>query len=223
MNIQSNFGDYYDSCSYMCGENVFYKRIINNRVLVGGNKNEWGYTQHKRFTEDNKLLSNLHSVFNKYTPIGDCAVLLIGEKVYSFILRRTVNYTEAPKDMYSNPKDIYKYHISFEGNTPQEKQHLAANYIDLYNAIRVIDTSPIILFSSYRDQTDQHSGQEMDTPVVLNPQLKRIGLSKFIPNYEVIQELELYINNCTNTESTITLSDVQKANNAGFDKHSFRH
>ena len=222
MNIQSNFGDYYDGCTYMCGEDVFYKRIINNRKLEGGTKNEWGHYTHKHYTEDTQLLTDLRAIFNKYINIADCAVLIIGEKVYPFIMRTVFDKVVPSTHRYGIDVTVYKFPVELVGTKPKEVQHLTANYNDLYSAVRKLDQSPIVLFSNYTDQDEQPPGQEMTGKVILNPQLKRVGLSNFVPSHEVIQELELYINKLNTNEQIITLSDKLKIGNAGFDNKSFR-
>ena len=49
-----------------------------------------------------------------------------------------------------------------------------------------------------------------------------IGFSKIMSAQNVIQEIELFLNKISNTETDIEFSNNLKIINAGFDKNSFR-
>jgi len=221
MRIVSKFSDYYDGCTYMCGEDIVYERIMNNRVHIG---KEHGYSDYK---EDSKL-KELEKVYNKYNRgiarrySIDNSLVIIGEKVIPFL---TVEYDEGYKFIY----DINDLDSLFDENNVSKhyksklREHFKKSNYDLYREVRKISSDVIISFSLYTDAWDVPIVNRMDSYVTINPKLKNLGTSKFLEPHQCIQEIELYLNKLNSQEQDVVFSNDVKIQSAGFDDKSFRH
>ena len=231
MKIISKFSDYYDSCTYMCGENIVYERNMNLRKEVKGTYkyNKKIHTTHT-IIQDSPQIKEIKEIIDKYITnwlgyiksynkpysIHFRAFVIIGDKFYPFI----------EENYYDKDNKFIKRELIFDYTSDIDyhyKTHIIINYNDMIKKIREISNEPIISYSSYEQKEDVSYYIKMNKGVMLNPSLKELGFSKLIPAHEVIQEIEMFINRINNVETDVEFSDKQKLNNAGFDKHSFKH
>jgi len=229
MKIVSKFEDYYDGCTYMCGENVFYKRTLNLMTLTD-NKELYSnkYYVTPPIAHDIGCLFVKYIGRNHFSTSGNVhkSICIIGELVIPFITIKTKG--ELRPKTWQHGSDYYDYSFEFifdESKVSDKflKEHLTKSHVDLYNAIRQICAEPIISYSSYEDMySELPDNLKMSSGCTINPVLKRLGFSKVIPNHTVIQELELYLNKLANPESAVQMPDNIKIQSKGFDKKSFR-
>lgn len=232
MKIQSKFQDYYDSYQYNLGEDVFYNRNINLRVLENNIIKEPDY------------LKSCNYIFKKYLPnrtedinwktndiISEMYfnIIFIGDKIipyctlyfgdyYHYIIGKNIKYINI-----FDIEDVIKTSEMTHYNIRMLKNHLSANYSTLFDKIREITTEPIISFSSYNNCSSCSNLIKMNRGTTLNPSLKELGLNKIIEPHIIIQELELFIKKHRNIEKEVQFSNELKIQNAGFDKNSFRY
>ena len=179
MKINSNFEDYYYSCQYMCGEDVYFERISNLMTLTS-NKELYSEKFYKAPTE---LLNSLNHTFEKYVPkhykrdnTFHFSIAIIGEKIITFITEIVTLNLKEKDNVFESDKFNYKisFHFNYEDfkektNLKSDKnksrylysscskilnlanEHFSNSYIDLYNNIRKKCKEPIISYSSYSD------------------------------------------------------------------------
>lgn len=252
MRIISKFEDFYDYLQYGHGESIVYERNMNlreqnkndsypkhdkvidklnlifkeyfNTFAIHGNRNVYG-------------LQDKNGVFS-------FDILIIGEKIIPYLryFENKIDFDNITRG--ANPKNNVKiFNINdlkllYQENNIQEEwkvynkyfeEHLNGNYIDLYNKIRKLTNAPIITRSSiisedaYKDTRDISYWLDMKRGVNLNPSLKRLGLSKYIDPYMIIQELELYLSKIQNPEQKVILDDKTLRDAKGFDNRSFKY
>lgn len=232
MKIQSKFQDYYDSRQYNLGEDVFYNRNMNLRVLENG------------IVKEPKCISYCDTIFIKYLSSSHrdikskthgilselyFNIVFIGDKIIPYCTLYFGNY----KGYISGDQIEYKNIFSSDDIIDVQqipsffirrcKDHLNDNYSSLFMQIRKISKEPIISFSSYNNYSGVSDLVKMNRGTTLNPSLKELGLSKIVEPNIVIQELEMFIKKHSNIEKEVEFSNELKILNAGFDKNSFRY
>ena len=233
MKIQSKFQDYYDSYQYNLGEDVFYDRNMNLRVLEGVLIKEPDY------------LEACNDIFRKYLPNKSentdwkskrthsellFNIVFIGDKIVPYCTiyyGKFIDYLIGDKIEYRNLFSLEDIHnvpdMSVRRRIRDFENHLIKDYTSLSNKIREIITEPIVSFSSYNNYTGCSDLVKMKRGTMLNPSLKELGLSKIIEPHVIIQEIELFIKKHSSIEKEVKFSNELKIQNAGFDKNSFRN
>ncbi len=218
MRIISNFEDYYDGCTYMCGENTYYKRVLNLATLTD---NAEKYSD--KYYKLSPLINTLNTVFNKYRI--RFSICIVGELIVPFIVKSTKGKLRKKTSKFESDSYDYIFEFIFEKQPNMdkyEKEHFTKSHIDLYNAIRKICTEPIISFSNYEDlYNDLPMHLQMHRGVNINPKLKQLGFSKHIPNHTIIQEIEMYLNKQTSIPN-LEINEKSKLQTKGFDSQSFK-
>lgn len=238
MKIISKFSDFYDSSQFYCGENIVYERNMNLRTIEKTNFGSEIIKDSEQVNELYKLYKkriskmgynsnyNLDYKSNNRLIIEHCLVI-IGEKIIPYISltnenQKNENIKFFNYDDFKNYTDQIENILSFISFAKYEGL-FKENYIDFYKDIRNITNEPIISFDGYKDSYDVPSIIRMHTFATLNPNLKKLGLSKIIESNIVIQEIELFINKLNNIEKEIKFENKLKIQNAGFDEFSFKH
>lgn len=233
MKIQSKFQDYYDAYQYNLGEDVFYNRNMNLRVL----ENE--------IIKEPSYLEECNDIFRKYLPNKSentdwkskrthsellFNIVFIGDKIVPYC---TIYYGKFSDYLIENNVEYQNIFFLEDAHNISEmsvyrrirnfENHLSKDYTSLFNKIREITKEPIVSFSSYNNYSGVSDLIRMKRGTTLNPSLKELGFSKIIEPHVIIQELELYIKKYNNVEKEVQFSNELKIQNAGFDKNSFRN
>lgn len=228
MKIISKFQDYYDGCIYLCGENVVYNRVMNNRVPNNDRKYHKGiFKSDGNIIELDKIYRDYYRVYidrnirtSNYISLS---IIILGETIIPFV---TIQDGESYSFIYTlkDTKELFEGENSIHSSyRPSIEEHFTKNHIDFYNKVREISKDVIISFSEYRDDWQIPNVINMNTFVTINPKLKNLGLSKFLAPHLCIQEIELYINKINTKDTSVEFSDCVKIQSAGFDKKSFRN
>lgn len=222
MKIISNFSDYYDGCAFYCAEDIVYNRQLDN----GKNVNEYKYAG-ITYKKDEELIEKLNEIFKSYYSniflYNDKlynssflsykkSIAYIGEKIIPFVIMDSRD-ENIEREIFFNKEDVWE---SFNKNVKSfsfYKRNIN-NFFDLkthkdcFNKIREISKDPIIIFANNNSS--------------VNCSLKDLGFSKVIEPYEVLQELELFINKINTQEKEVDFDNKIKIKNAGFDDKSFK-
>jgi len=232
MRIISNFQDYYDACQYMCGEDVVYERIMNNRKKVIS-KNLLGQNEFK-IIEDPRLkdLEKLYFSYFGRNPFGrnQTSLFFIGEKIVQFLhykieIKNDKNGEISYIDNFLyNEEDIFDYYdkeIKFLNKNAYIKDKNKLN--DFQHKVReIVPEVPLIYFGTYESGLYENNHTKI-THITLNPMLKKFKFKNKMDSFEVIQEIELFLKKYNSIEKEVDFSDKEKIIQAGFDlKTSFR-
>ena len=87
----------------------------------------------------------------------------------------------------------------------------------------IVPEIPLIYFGTFNDSSYETSYHERINHITLNPMLKQLKFKDKMESFEVIQEIELFLNKIGCVEKETSFSDKEKIIQAGFDlKKSFR-
>ena len=230
MKILTKFEDYYDPCQYMCGEDIVYERVMNNRkrVIVDNT-----YQKSERIIEDSRLpeLDKLYKSYFSNNPFRNLqtSILFIGDTIVQFL-----HYTKEMKDkdnkisyeevfLYKEDEilDFYDKELKYMNKNLYIKDKNKLK--DFQKRVReIIPEIPLIYFGTFSG-SDNGSYHETMNHITLNPMLKQLKFQSKMESFEVIQEIELFLNKIGCVEKETSFTDKEKIAQAGFDlKKSFR-
>lgn len=219
MRLLTNFQDYYDNCTYTCGEDVVYQRTLGNYSKNNDNR-------FMRRVVPSEILDRISNLYNEYYGRNryiNKSLVIIGEKVIPFIqFQKEYN---SPIITIINEKNLesIKSESIYYFNMKTLYEHFSKNHIDFYRRLRDITSEPIVSIGISFKYDVETSYFMQNGYITLNPKLKDIeGFSKSVPSSEVIQELEMYINKLNNKETEVRFSNENRIQQAGFDSNSFR-
>lgn len=221
MKIVSKFQDFYDGCSYMCGD-VFYERKLNFLELKDSHsplmKMPEKYKNESKLIRDefDKKYKSYREYFYSFVIIGDIITPFITcePKVnqYEFIykgdsLDSILNSHENSWNKEFLEKDISKF--------------LNKDHSEFLLRVREISDVPVISISTYRDEWGVPDVKKMATTITFNPVLKSLQFGGVMEPHIAIQEIEMFINKIRIKE--VEFNDKIKLSQAGFDDKSFKH
>lgn len=234
MVIQSNFKDYYDSLlSNGHDESLYYRRITETFDLSEKGGDE------EKIKLAKAALSNLEAVKDKYqlwerVVVGFCGKLYVALR-YKEVIPHTYPLKFSAIKYYYDKASLMK---AFPGRDDHnegytsywEKAYKPYPQLGLYDSGRddlfVELGVPIFLIDSVAGIGKDKWGRDIPTPaLVTNPSLKSLEFYKVMSDYEVFQELEMYLGNILVGEKKAepVLSDKLKIASKGFDpKYGFR-
>jgi len=230
MKIISNYSDYYDSCSYMCGENTFV-RYVNNGF--------WKETSSGKYWDSNYDFKELEKIFKKYINFKinyfekdlfvSRGIIIIGQLIIPLIAIQTRNFDKKEYidnffyDIESIENFLFKYEndISTSYVLKRSIEHFSNNYKDFYNKIRTICKEPIITFVfHYKDYSLPSS--VITDHIAINCPLKLFNISKILQPHDCIQEIDMFLNNNLSNNNISNFTDNEKLIQHGFDNKSFK-
>lgn len=227
MKIISKFSDFYDSCSYMCGEDIVYERNIDNIVFIKEEFSSKIYQRDLVVKDLNELYKNIYSPYRKYRLTNNQFLYLT--KSFLIIGEKLIPYVEICRDDSKKIVFTFEKLSSIMDTQPinwwsknNYQNYFEMNHNDFHKKVRKFSNAPIISFSDYEDEWSVPEPIRMLSGCCLNPSLKKLGFSKILQASEVLQEIEMFINKLNTQEKEVNMSDKVKIHQAGFDKNSFR-
>ena len=214
MRIISTFADFYDGCSYGCGDNTVVFERENDRISK----------------DDKDTLSNIYrdyyGSYNSYdrTRIYYNSIVIIGEIIIPYIGHFSRNFINSTitLDVLMSKEDIQNSFYLLNHHRPRMIEHLNKNHIDFYNKVREVTKEPLIAFTYHSDSFTLPLKHRMDGLVHISPNLKRMGLSKVLEPHMIVQEIEMFINKLNSQEKIVQFTDKEKLVQNGFDNNSFK-
>lgn len=250
MKIKSEFKDYYDfALSGIAKEDdsIIYVRNLNILEI----KNAMTLTafpydyQEKSYNEQKERYGKLNNIDmkDKILKINRFYVLFCGELYHGkqYVLAENVSYGYYSKERIINIS--YEYETGLNEKQIELKNKLlnmAKNepILVIKKFSNVIEAKPELNYNGWtlskKEQNRQKEIQKEKTKIVmsdevyegiqyvLNDSLKNVSFNKIMEPHLVYQEIEQWISKNNSIEKEVKFNDVQKRDQHGFDKYSFK-
>lgn len=236
MKIQSNFKDYYDGVQALGhDDSLRYLRIREDFSLAhkGGDA--------AKIALQAQIEHRMPDVRNKFQRdswtriiLGVCGKLYLGLRLKITGTAET-KYKDTYKYFYTTDS-LRKHFPDLENETPGYRPYWWSNdsrsfpelglYDDACDDIFVALASPVFLLDTDGGWGKDHWDRDIRVSILsTNVNLKSLEFYKVLTDYEIYQELEMYLGNVLvgSRMNEAPLSDIQKVVNHGFDeKYGFR-